>query len=105
MSIENPMKPETIGAPDIQQESMCEKRKHHDRYVHYSHEMTEDTAEASARVLIRAVPLAYGLLLGGLINDLVLGGVLGGMLSIGLDLQMRDQSIFAPWIKPLLKRD
>ena len=73
-----------------------------DQYVHYSHEMTDDTAEASARFLIRGVPLVYGALLGGLIGDFYLGVCLGIALMVALDTRMGKQSLFRPLLRPLL---
>ncbi|MCB1790639.1 MAG: hypothetical protein KDJ27_11675 [Gammaproteobacteria bacterium] len=104
MSAEYETKPNGIvGAPEPTGIEVP-KRAHHDQYVHYNHEMNEDTAESAARLLIRAVPVAYGLLLGGLINDLLLGFFLGALLSIALDLQMAEKSMFAPWLKPLMAK-
>lgn len=74
-----------------------------DQYVHYTHEMTDDTAEASARFLIRGVPLVYGALLGGLIGNLFLGVCLGIALMVGLDMRMGEQSFFRPLLLPLLR--
>ena len=71
-----------------------------DHYVHYTHEMSDDTAEASARFLIRGVPVVYGALLGGLVGNLFFGVALGAALMIGLDMRMGTQSMF----KPLLGR-
>ncbi|MCB1723890.1 MAG: hypothetical protein KDJ39_09375 [Gammaproteobacteria bacterium] len=73
-----------------------------DQYVHYTHEMNEDTAESAARVLIRSVPVVYGLLLGGLIDNLMVGFALGAALMLGLDLHMRDKSMFAPLVRPIV---
>ena len=53
-------------------------KTHHDQYVEYSHELSEDSAEATSRALVRFVPLAYGGLLGGLTEAMPLG-ILGGM--------------------------
>ena len=64
--------------------------------------MNEDTAESAARVLIRSVPVVYGLLLGGLIDNLMVGFALGAALMLGLDLHMRDKSMFAPLVRPIV---
>ncbi|MGB5450624.1 MAG: hypothetical protein WBM71_02190 [Sedimenticolaceae bacterium] len=72
-----------------------------DKYVRYSHEMTDDTAEASARALTRAVPVIYGLLLGALIENLLLGASLGVVLSIALDSRMGRDSLSLPLLRPL----
>jgi len=76
-------------------------RTHRDKYVRHSHDMTDDTAEASARTLIRTVPLVYGALLGGLIENLILGVSLGLALSIALDSRMGHQSLTLPFLRPL----
>lgn len=68
-------------------------KTHHDQYVEYSHELSEDSAEATSRALVRFVPLAYGGLLGGLTDAMPLG-ILGGLvLSIAFDLYMGSNSI------------
>lgn len=68
-------------------------KTHHDQYVEYSHELSEDSAEATSRALVRFVPLAYGGLLGGLTEAMPLG-ILGGMaMSIAFDLYMGPNSI------------
>ncbi|MDJ0740980.1 MAG: hypothetical protein QNJ91_14790 [Gammaproteobacteria bacterium] len=69
--------------------------------MHYSHEMTEDTAESAARALIRAVPLVYGGLLGGLIGSLGLGIALGLTMSGALDWRMGEKSLFRQLLRPL----
>ena len=79
-------------------------RHSEDRAVQYTHQMSDDTAEASARVLIRAVPLVYGVLLGGLTKNLPLGLSLGIILSMGLDMRMGDKSFFLPLFRPLFER-
>ena len=75
----------------------------HDQYVQYNHEMSDDTAEASARILIRTVPLIYGGLVGGVLGDLPLGLVVGLATTIALDLKMNDHSITLRLIRPLLR--
>jgi hypothetical protein len=64
--------------------------------------MTDDTAEASARLLTRAVPIVYGALFGALIDNLLLGTSLGILLSIALDSRMGAFSLFLPVLRPLL---
>jgi hypothetical protein len=68
-------------------------RSHHDQYAHYTHELTEDSTETSARVLVRIVPLAYGALLGTLSDRLVLGLGAGILLSLAFDLFMGRGSL------------
>lgn len=77
-------------------------RVHRDRHVQYSHEMSDETAEASSRTLIRIVPLVYGALLGGLIDDILLGVSLGMVLSIALDSRMGRQSLSLGLLRPLV---
>ena len=74
-----------------------------DRYVQYNHEMSDDTAEASARTLIRTVPLVYGGLVGGVVGDMPLGLAIGLATTVALDLKMRDHSITLRLFRPLLK--
>ena len=75
---------------------------HRDRYVHYSHEMPDETSEASARTLIRMVPLVYGALLGGILGNMPLGIALGVALSVALDMRMKRYSLSLPVLGPLL---
>lgn len=77
-------------------------RMHRDKHVQYSHEMTEDTAEASARVLTRTVPIVYGFLFGALIENLILGASLGIVLSIALDSRMGRDSLSLRLLRRLL---
>ena len=77
---------------------------HRDQYGQYTHEMPDDTAEASARVLIRAVPLIYGGLLGGLMSNIVLGLSLGLVMTMALDLRMGDKSFFRVILAPVMRR-
>ncbi len=66
---------------------------HHDQYARHSHQLPEDTTEASSRTLVRVVPVAYGVLLGGLGDNVVLGLAAGVCLSVVFDLYMGDRSI------------
>ena len=75
---------------------------HRDRHVRYSHEMPDETAEASARTLIRIVPLVYGVLLGGILGNMLLGIAMGSALSIALDMRMKSYSLSLPVLGPLL---
>ena len=79
-------------------------RPHRDQYGQYTHEMPDDTAEASARLLTRAVPLIYGGLLGGLMSNILLGLSLGLVLTMALDLRMGDKSIFRVILTPFMRR-
>jgi hypothetical protein len=78
------------------------KRPYRDRYVRYSHEMSEDTAEASARTLIRTVPLIYGVLLGGVLGNMLIGISMGFALAVALDMRMGRNSFFLPIFGPAL---
>jgi len=69
---------------------------HHDQYVEYSHDLPEDTSEATSRSLVRVVPLAYGVLLGGLADNMLLGLSVGAMASAAFDWHMGDNSIVRP---------
>ena len=73
---------------------------HHDQYVHYTHQMSDETAEASARLLIRLVPLVYGALMGGLYGNLPAGLLLGLVASLALDYRMGRKSL----IQPVMRR-
>jgi len=77
-----------------------------DRHAKLSHQMSEATAEASERFLIRAVPLVYGVLIGSHVNHPLLGLLIGFMVTILLDLQFKDQSVIRPWLhaKPVILR-
>ena len=66
---------------------------HHDQYVEYSHDLPEDTSEASSRSLVRVVPLAYGVLLGGLADNMLLGLSVGAMASAAFDWHMRTSPV------------
>jgi len=66
---------------------------HEDQYAHHTHELPEDSAEASSRTLVRIVPVAYGGLLGGLADNLALGLAGGVVLSGAFDLYMGDKSM------------
>ncbi|MGB5201255.1 MAG: hypothetical protein WBN68_04805 [Sedimenticolaceae bacterium] len=77
---------------------------HRDQYGQYTHEMPDETAEASARLLIRAVPLIYGGLLGGLMSNILLGLSLGLVLTMALDLRMGDKSFFRVILTPVMRR-
>lgn len=74
---------------------------HRDRHVHYSHEMPDETAEASARILIRTVPLVYGVLLGVILGNMLLGFAMGFALTVALDMRMKSYSLFLPVLGPL----
>ena len=74
----------------------------HDQYVQYNHEMTDDTAEASARTLIRAVPLVYGGLVGGIVGIVPLGLAIGLATTMALDLKMGRHSITLRLLRPLV---
>ncbi len=74
----------------------------HDQYVQYNHEMTDDTAEASARALIRMVPLVYGGLVGGIVGNVPLGLAIGLATTMALDLKMGRHSITLRLLRPLM---
>ena len=78
-------------------------RVHRDQHVHYSHQMTADTADASARTLTRVVPLIYGTLLGGLVGSIALGAMFGLMMSLAFDLRMGDKSMSRPLLRPFFR--
>ena len=83
--------PRVAGASD--------QHQHQDRYVHYTHQMPDETAEASARVLIRLVPLVYGALMGGLYGHLPAGLLLGLTASLALDYRMGGKSLIQPVLR------
>lgn len=76
------------------------KRPYQDRCVRYSHEMPAETAEASARALIRTVPLIYGVLLGGILDHMPIGASMGFALAVALDMRMGRNSLFLPILGP-----
>lgn len=94
-----------IALPVIQRFS---DPSHHDRCAHYSHELSDDAAEASTRFLIRAVPAVYGVFLGIVGKHPVLGTIAGVLVTTLLDLRMGDSSLsrplFAPWIDRIRPR-
>jgi len=68
-------------------------RAHHDRFARHTHELPNESSEATSRALIRVVPLAYGALLGGLADSLLLGLSAGVILSAAFDLWMGANSL------------
>jgi hypothetical protein len=96
MSVSNQQHQNYIEAGDLQSTVDSDKPRHQDRYVHYTHQMPDETAEASARVLIRIVPLIYGALMGGLYGNLLAGVLLGLLVSALLDYRMWDSSLLRP---------
>ena len=79
-------------------------RVHRDQHVEYTHELPDDTSEATSRSLIRVVPLAYGGLLGGLADNMLLGLSVGATASAAFDLHMGDNSIVRPTWQWLLTK-
>lgn len=77
-------------------------RPHEAQHAHYSHEMPDETKEASGRFVLRVVPLLYGVLLGGLTDNLAAGVCLGALVSFGLDLSMGQTSIFRAMSCPFI---
>ena len=68
-------------------------RARHDRYARHTHELPEESSEATSRALIRVVPLVYAALLGGLADSLLLGLSAGVILSAAFDLSMGAKSL------------
>ena len=68
-------------------------RSHHDRFARHTHELPDESSEATSRALIRVVPLAYGALLGSLADSLLLGLSAGAILSTAFDLWMGSNSL------------
>ena len=99
MLIGNESTPRSLEAMDGVETT---KKPYRDRYVRHSHDMSEETAEASARMLIRAVPMIYGVLLGGLAEHMPIGISVGFALMAAVDMRMREHSIFLPMLAPLL---
>lgn len=66
---------------------------HHDQYADFSHQLPDDAADASTRVLMRVVPLAYGALVGGLAGKIMLGVASGLTFAAAVDLFMGSQSM------------
>lgn len=100
----NSIEPGSMDAFERVDALPLDKGQHHDQYVQYSHQMTEDTAEGASRFLIRAVPLVYGALLGGLTGNMVFGLSVGVVLCMALDLRMGDDSLFRPLVTPIAER-
>ena len=72
-----------------------------DSRARLSHQMSEATADASGRFVVRAVPLLYAALLGGLADSMLFSLSIGMIATIYLDLQMQKQSMLRPWLQPL----
>ena len=89
----------SASADDVRRVS----RVHRDQYVHYSHQMTGDTADASARTLTRVVPVIYGAVLGGLVGSVASGVVFGLLMSLAFDLRMGDKSVSRPLLHPVFR--
>ena len=79
-------------------------RTHHDRYARHTHDLPDDSSEASSRALVRVVPLAYGALLGGLADSLWLGFAAGLVLSMAFDLNMAENSLVRSLSRGLVNR-
>ena len=75
----------------------------YDVYANNNHELSDDTSAASARALIRIVPLAYGGLLGGLADSASLGLLSGLTISVAFDLFMGDNSAVRALFQNMLK--
>ncbi len=73
-------------------------------YAHYSHEQSQDNAEASGRIIVRVVPLLYGGMIGVLFDNIVGALAISALISMALDLTMDDKSMFRPLICPLVHR-
>ncbi len=89
-------------ATDRRRDIGAAAHRHHDQYVQYNHEMTDDTAETAARVLIRAVPLVYGGLVGSILGHVPLGLAVGLAMTVALDVRMGRRSITLRLLRPLL---
>jgi len=76
--------------------------RYQDRCVQLSHEMPDETAEASARTLIRTVPVVYGILLGVVLSNMLVGIAMGSALTVALDMRMGKHSFFLPLLGPAL---
>ena len=95
--------PQRVSDSESAQEHRRFNARRRDQYVHYSHEMNGDTAESSARTLIRSVPLVYGALLGGLVGSVPLGLSFGLLMSLAFDLRMGNKSISRPVLRPVFR--
>lgn len=74
-----------VGELQVETESGQPLRGHHD--------LSESSAEAASRLMIRTVPLVYGVLLGHLSDHLLVGTLIGGLASAALDLYMGEDSM------------
>jgi hypothetical protein len=99
MLIGNEVHPQVLKAMDGVETL---NNSHQGRYVKLSHKMPDETAEASARALIRTVPMVYGVLLGLVLSNWPVGIAMGSVLTIALDMRMGRHSFFLPLLGPLL---
>ncbi len=79
------------------------RTKHSDRHAKLTHQIPEATAESSARLLSRALPLAYGFLLGGLSDHLLLGLLAGLAFAVVLDLRLHEHSVTWACVQPVAR--
>lgn len=77
---------------------------HHDQYVQYTHELPEDDAEATSRVLVRVVPVTYGALFGGVADNMLLGLATGLAVGMVFDLYMGSNSMLRSLARSLLSQ-
>ncbi|MGB5253602.1 MAG: hypothetical protein WBN68_12860 [Sedimenticolaceae bacterium] len=70
-------------------------RKAARRYPHaqYTHQLSEEEAEAVSRWLVRVVPLVFGAMLGSLANNIAIGLSTALVVSLAFDLSMEGNSI------------
>jgi len=70
-------------------------RKAARRYPHaqYTHQLSEEEAEAVSRWLVRVVPLVFGAMLGSLAHNIAIGLLAALAVSLAFDLSMEGNSI------------
>ncbi|MCG6967438.1 MAG: hypothetical protein LJE59_13100 [Chromatiaceae bacterium] len=88
--------------PAVSDRRAVARRVHEEQHVHYTHEMSRDTSEASGRFIIRMVPLLYGVLVGSLLADPVPGLLVGSLGFMALDLTMAGNSLLLALLRRCL---
>jgi hypothetical protein len=80
------------------------ERVHRDQHAEYTHELTDDASETSARTLVRMVPVVYGASFGVLADNLMFGFSAGLALSLAFDLSMGSHSMLGAAWQGLLRK-
>ena len=62
-------------------------------HAQYTHQLSEEEAEAVSRWLVRVVPLVFGAMLGSLAHNIAIGLLAAVAVSLAFDLSMEGNSI------------